>query len=204
MEPTDRGSVYVRRRFEHREAKLRIIAHVSGAANNRLDWVNEFFCSLNVAWIAVAFELWRPQSVIYQIGGWQARHRFWHRISGEPYVVLDQVFWSVILAIAIFLILRSLASIWALGLPFRAVSGTIAISGFPLVVLLHWPLSTIYSIRLVQWRFPRFIVSLAVIEVAVSIFCITLYLFRKWRLSSVPNFILLVAHFGLWAWATGS
>jgi hypothetical protein len=76
------------------------------ATDTRLERIVQLLLSLNVAWIAVAYELWRINSVINQSGSWEIWRRYWHTISDEPYGAMEQVLWAVVLATLIFLFLR--------------------------------------------------------------------------------------------------
>jgi hypothetical protein len=170
---------------------------------NRPAWASEFLLSLNVAWMAVAFELWRPGSLIYKFGGFPLWKGYWLKIGVGPYGVLDQIFWSVILAVVIFLIIRAVTCISSSGRAFRAISGIIVIAGFPMLTLAFWPESlNYYSVQLIEERFPHFLTSLAAIEAALATISAACYALRKWPFGNASSAILLILHFGLWVCLT--
>lgn len=168
---------------------------------NRLQWISELLLSLNVAWIAVAFELSRPTSLIYKFGGFPLWKRYWLKIGTGPYGVFDQLFWSLILALAIFLGLSLVTRIWSPGRYFHVISGLVVIAGFPALTLRFWTWALSYSVQLIDQRFQHFHAA-AAMEIVVAIICATCYALRKWPLGTAPSLALLTVHFGYWIWLT--
>ena len=159
-------------------------------------WIHELLFSFNVAWIAVWYERIRPQPIWYNYGR-QTLYRYWHAISSESETVFEQVIWSVALAATLFLFLRLLAKFHTPGSCFRAIAGATSIAGFPFLAL-GFPILFSDPLRIKSCALWLLLETVGVLV------CGALYFMGRWPLRTAPSMGLLVLHFSLWAWMTGS
>jgi hypothetical protein len=152
--------------------------------------IQEALFSLNLAWILVWHERWRSkrQSSL-------THYLYTHIRFIEPQTVIEQVCWSVIIGVSIFLLLWLFSQFWTTEALMSTLGGGVSIAGFPLFVV-TFPLMFFHlSIRAYD---PIF-----VFETIVALVCGGLYHLRKWPVPEGVGFVLVILHFGLWAWVSG-
>lgn len=160
------------------------------------DRAHKLVFSFLVAWLAVWHEHLTPRPIWGATSAWV--RNYWSRISPEPVIVLEQVVWSAVLGSVLFLVVH----LYAMFRPRRrsfvgALTGVASICGFSFFALL-FPMSFFYPFRVESWTFWL------ALEIAALLICGTLYWIGKWPCSTGPTVGLLVLHFGLWAWVTGT
>jgi hypothetical protein len=152
---------------------------------------------MNVAWM---FEWYDRQQGRPGLFPWMEYSPFLKRLYAhvgmiDPGVVLEQVVWSVTLALLIFFFLRLLAFFLSTQLFLRTVAGAVAVLGFPLFYLIIANY-TFYGLGS-GTRTPG-----VWLEVAAALTCCVLYYLRK--LPPPIGVALLALHFGFWGRAAGS
>lgn len=169
--------------------------------------VYEASFSLNVAWIVV----WHYSRTAK--GGWLfspwANRFYWHFHTFEPEVAVAQVLWSAALCCIGFLGLRLLSWFSATEVFLRTIAGLLAVLGLPVAALalrgFSNPAGEILVGDYYQWFYPteayRFWLW---IEVLVVFACVGLYYLKSQQVSGWLGSVLLLLHFSLWSWATGS
>lgn len=157
----------------------------------RLLRLQEALFSLNLAWILVWYErtLSKRQSSL-------AHFLYTHIRFIEPQTVVEQVCWSVIVGVSIFLLLWLFSQLWTTEALVRILGGAVSIAGFPLLVVTV-PLLFFHPLTIETYA-PIFI-----FETLVVLLCGGLYHFRKWPVPESLSLVLLFLHFGLWAWVSG-
>jgi hypothetical protein len=119
----------------------------------------------------------------------------------EPITILEQVVWSFLLALYVFLLLRLLAWFSPTRAFLHTLAGTFAIAGFPLFASC-FPYDFLQS-DVLRSRFAIGFYWLF-LELAFVLVCGFLYYSRKWPIPAPLSILLLLLHFGLWAWVTAS
>jgi hypothetical protein len=152
--------------------------------------IQEALFSLNLAWILVWHERVRSkrQSSL-------AHYLYTHIRFIEPQTVVEQVCWSVIVGVSIFILLWLLSKFWTTESLMRALGGAVSIAGFPLLVV-AFPFAFFHLC--IQAYAPIF-----VCETLAVLLCGGLYYLRKWPVPEGLSLVLLFSHFGLWAWVSG-
>jgi len=178
----------------------RIVQHGSRALRP-LGWVQLFLFSLNLAWIAVWYELYRKLGFFLGFwldADWPVRYLGWRVplwMPESPWV-LHQVVLSFIFCIPVLLGFLFLARLSAANVLLRAFAGAFAIAAYPLFAL----------------SFPEFFAcrsgikgneTLLSIETVLVLVWGVLYYLRKCSLSWAVAVPLLLSHFSLWAWKAG-
>jgi hypothetical protein len=170
----------------------------------------EMLLSLNISWLLVWYERQRNILSRIPIVGKLLNSYLWRLYVGshmtEPQTTLDQVAWSVLVAVCLFLIFHLLGSFAPTTIVLKAVGGAIAVAGLPLSGLLY-PLlflepytpdpSTLQGQFAVDERW-------LILEATVALICALLYYFRKWPVPMPVSVLILGLHFGLWAWVSGN
>jgi hypothetical protein len=153
--------------------------------------LQEALFSLNLAWILVWHErvFSKRQSSL-------AHYLYTHIRFIEPETVPEQVCWSVIVGVSIFLLLWLLAQFSMTETLMRTLGGAVSFAGFPLLVV-TFPFAFFSPLRIEAYS-PVF-----VFETLVVLLCGALYHLRKWPVPEGLSLVLLLLHFGLWAWVSG-
>lgn len=162
--------------------------------------IQEFFFFLNLAWLAIWSQATSSKSIFF----WRHDLPFVHYLylhSGvfEPEWVVDQIVWSLCLAVLLFGLMQFLRRPWRVSPVLQIPAGVIAVAGFPLLAL-YKPILFFRNPRLTNagLTWPLFF------EIAAAVACACFYYLRKWPLPSAASVLLLVMHFGLWTWLTGT
>jgi hypothetical protein len=124
------------------------------------------------------------------------RYLYTHTRFVEPQTVIEEVCWSLVVGVSIFLLLRLLSQFWLIGALMRTVAGAVALAGFPIFAA-AFPFAFFYPLRIEAYA-PLFLV-----ETLVVLVCGILYYLRKWPLPAGLGVALLFLHFGLLAWVSG-
>jgi hypothetical protein len=161
----------------------------------RAQYIQEFLFSLNVAFLAVAARsmaaAWLPW-----VGKIQLSLNHHWRLPPESSVGGDFALSSIafVLALCIFVIVRLLSIVSVAGVLLLWITGIVS-----LVALPAWWL---YFSR--QFPVPANLPNLAstwlFLEIAASMLCTVLYLWRKWPLPGWGSTLLLILHFVFWGW----
>jgi hypothetical protein len=153
--------------------------------------IQEALFSLNLAWILVWHERVRSkrQSSL-------AHYLYTHIRFIEPQTVVEQVCWSLIVGVSIFLLLWLLSKLWTTETLMRTLGGAVSIAGFPLLVV-TMPFVLLHRL-IIEAYAPIF-----VFETFLVLLCGGLYHLRKWPVPESLSLVLLFLHFGLWAWVSG-
>lgn len=166
---------------------------MTAVMGQRMRWLHEIFFSLNLAWIAV----WRwrmGRSVpLYPLP--VVRYLYGHTHFVEPQTVIEQVCWSVIVGMFIFVLVRLISRLWLVEALMRTVAGALALAGFPFFSL------TDRFAHLMPLRTDAYAPFL-LFETLVVLLCATLFYVGKWHLPAGLSIALLFLHFTLWAWIT--
>jgi hypothetical protein len=153
--------------------------------------IQEALFSLNLAWILV----W-PERTRSKLQSSLAHYFYTHIRFIEPQTVIEQVCWSVIVGVSIFLVLWLFSKFWTTETFMRTVGGAMSFTGFPLLVmtvpLLFFPPLTIEKYA-----------PILVFETLLALLCGGLYHLRKWPVPEALSLVLLFLHFTLWAWVSG-
>jgi hypothetical protein len=153
--------------------------------------IQEAFFSLNLAWILVWHERWRSKQQSFL-----AHYLYTHLRFIEPQTVIEQVWWSLIIGIFIFLFLRLLSHCGRLERLLLSPGAAVSIAGFPMLVV-TFPLWFDHFVRIEQYT------PILVFEMLLVLLCGGLYHLRKWPIPESLSLIVLLLHFGLWAWVSG-
>lgn len=159
-------------------------------------WTHEGIFSLNVAWGVV----WVERVNAKHLGGpivassfarlFQMPILYLASIGGRP--VVEQIVWSLALALIVFVSLRGLSRFAVTEVVLKTIAGVSAIVIFPMAMWL--PAGPAYQIA------PYHI---APTEVVVVLFCGAVYYLRKLPISDPLMLAILLVHFITWAWITG-
>lgn len=181
------------------------MTRVTDSPRGPLRWVYEFLFSLNLVWAVVWVE--RAKSKLPE-GPFVApfvpaliRRVYRHVGALQGETVWDQIIWSIVLAAFIFLILRLAARFWIAGAFLRSLAGISALAAFPLAAL-QYPIGFLQA--------PAFGNPFAIRtpwlagEVIFILICGSLYYLGKWPIANGLSILLLILHFGLWSWLTGT
>lgn len=172
-----------------------------------LRWVYEVSFSLNVAWIVV-WHYSRTAKGPWVFSPWV--HRFYrHFPTREPEVVVAQVLWSIVFCFIGFLVLRLLSWFSATEMFLRTIAGSLSVLGLPVAALTLGGFSNPAGEVLVgdyyQWFYPTEAYRLGLwVEVLVVSACVVLYYLKPGQVSGWLGSVLLLLHFSLWSWASGS
>jgi hypothetical protein len=172
-----------------------------------LRWVYEVSFSLNVAWIVV-WHYSRTTEVFWLLSPWVNKF-YWRFHTLEPEVVVAQVLWSAVLCFIGFVGLRLLSWFSATEVFLRTIAGSLSVLGLPVAALILGGFSNPAGEILVgdyyQWFYPTEAYRLALwVEVLVVFACVVLYYLKPGRVSGWLGSVLLLLHFSLWSWASGS
>jgi len=163
-------------------------------------WIHEICFSFDLAWLTIWSQATRKGTILFWYGDLPfVRYLYRHSGISLPEWVLEQILWSLCLAVVIFIVLRLLALGRLENLFLRIPAGTLAIAGFP-VLAVSLPISFFrgpepWSPAASHWLF---------VEIAISLICAFLYYFRKWPVPAGISVLFLVLHFGFWSWLTGA
>lgn len=162
----------------------------------RVRWAYEFFLGSAIAWTLVWLDRPRENPILPEIDrSLPLRHLNDKLGLVEPSTVFFQVFWSAVLAVCVFLILR-LISRTERGMSFVGkFGGVFAVLAFP-VLFLSCPSMTFTPARIQHNR-----EALLSEVVAVGFAVVFLSLRKSTKLGFVLLFYFL--HFSIWAWAAG-
>jgi hypothetical protein len=162
-------------------------------------YVHEFCFSLNLAWM---FEWYDRQKGHPGFFPWAEFSPFLKRLYGhvgmnEPGTVIEQVVWSVLLALLLFFLIRVLASFLATDLFLEIIGGAVAVVGFPTFYLVFASSSFSANGGGTHRPWPWLEIALALV------FC-ALFYFRKFPIPAFIAVLLLGLHFVYWGWVAGS
>jgi hypothetical protein len=119
----------------------------------------------------------------------------------ESRAVLGQVVLSFLIASLLFMFLRLISRFVETKEFLRTIAGATALVGFPLFAL-SFQFYFGGPIYFLSYHSAGFYYLL--VEVLVVLVCGVFFYLRKWPVPTLPSILLLVFHFGLWAWITGS
>jgi hypothetical protein len=159
-----------------------------------LCWAHEALFSLNLAWILIWRERMRSSARLYALP--IVRYLYTHIRFVEPQTVIEQVCWSLVVGVSIFLLLRLLSQFWLIGALMRTVAGAVALAGFPIFAV-AFPFAFFNALRIEAYG------PLVLVETLVVLVCGILYYLRKWPFPAGLGVALLFLHFGLLAWVSG-
>lgn len=147
--------------------------------------------SLNLAWIIVWFErtLSKRQFLF-------AHYLYTHLRFVEPQTVIEQVCWSLIIGIFIFVLVWLLSHFGRVERLMLNLGAGISIAGFPMLAV-TFPLLFFHFVRIEAYT------AVLVFEMLLALLFSCLYRLRKWPVPQPVSLILLLFHFGLWAWVSG-
>ena len=167
-------------------------------------WIYEFMFSMNISWLIVWFERQRGSPNRIPLVG-QPINSYIHRLYGgshmiEPQSTLDQVIWSLLVALCIFLLLRLLARFSPTSIFLRTLAGAVSLAGLSLSVL-FWPglfLEPHHSSGPYAYKGP-FVVDerWLIVEVMIVLACGFAYYLRAWPVPASLSIILLFYIFRL-------
>jgi len=164
-------------------------------------WAQFFLFSLNLAWIAVCYELGHVNGylALHLSWRWPVQYLGWRVPLYMPWPpgVAHQVVLSLALSVPLFLTFLLLARVAPVGVFLRAFAGVFAITAYPLFALRfpdHFPYATAIAEN----------ATLLSLETGVVLVWGVLYCLRKWPLSWAVGVPLLFSHFSLWAWKAGN
>ncbi len=170
-------------------------AKPSRMENNLLRWLHEFLFSLNLSWIVIWLERGHPSWPLAVERSPYLLKLYGRLRLGEPPTILDQVIWSFLLAVLVFLLLRSAARLNVARLLLRTLAGVFALTAFPSFYL-AFPSNAMGPFQ----SAPHAL--LLVIETFCALLCgILFYL----ELVTVPPIVyvgLALLHFSFWSWLT--
>jgi len=162
-------------------------------------WTNIYLFSLNLAWMTTTYNAasWdmthhQPLSDRRLLSLWFLYQRI--EIPAPP-IAFFMLAWAFALSLPVFLILFLMARTSLARNCLRAFAGAFAIVGYPFFALFStdWVFGSL--------RIPRSELGLFLEAVAVLAFGVLYYL-RRWPFSTRASVLLLLVHFGLWAWVT--
>ncbi len=179
---------------------MTIMMRLTPATKERiLQWTHELLFSMNCAWMMVWVNRQRERPWIFP---WTEQVPFllrWYRHIHliEPTSVLEQVVWSILAGVVIWIVLRLLARFILTRIVLRDFAGPFALAGFPFFAL---------CFSGAFFNPPRISThgTLLLLETVAVLICGILYSLRKWPLPVPLNIFFLFLHFGLWAWVTGN
>jgi len=170
-------------------------------SNSRLQslplWI-AYLLSLNIAWIVI----WHSRVNSHALFSWTGAALYIGELArrlriSEPATVLEQVVWSVAFSVVVFSLLFLPTLFPSLRNLVYYPSGVFALAGFPLLAVC-FPGDLFYPTRIRSYSLLLLLETVAVLIPG------SLYYFRKWPVPLGRITALLIFHFGLWSWATGS
>jgi hypothetical protein len=163
---------------------------------------NIILFSLNVAWMTTLYVLLHTNislgvGEVFTVFHW----RFW---MPEPGWVVGQVVYSLLLCIPFSLFFFLLARLSRAGRYLPAIAGTVAIAALPFYAL-HVGGSA-FSLRdeNLALAFPSPVFLVLALEALAVLVCALVCYVRRWRVPIALSTLVLLLHFGLWAWASGN
>jgi hypothetical protein len=190
---------------------------LAGRTSNRpirlLESASEVLFSLNLAWVFV----WIERAVDRRFGRYSVHfngfsrfidHLF-RRVSIAPSLtILDQIAWSFLLAVILFLFVRLVSRFSSTPIYIGVLTAIVAISASPIASLL---LPRVYSIpsevlvgQYYQWLYRAELYrGWLFLELIVAVICTVLYCLRRMFVDPSMAILFLLLHFGLWSWITG-
>jgi hypothetical protein len=167
----------------------------TAVVKRQCSWTHEILFSLNLAWMVIWYERVRSSTRLGSLPIVRYLYRNTHFV--EPKTVIEQVCWSVVVGVSIFVVFRLLSRLSVTRAFLRTVGGALALTGFPFFTV-SFPLALFSPLRIEAcgpWLIP---------EALVVLLCGSLYYLRKWPLSAGPSVGLVLLHFSLWSWASGT
>ncbi len=160
-------------------------------------WI-AYLLSLNIAWIVI----WHARVSSHALFSWIQAPLYLEGLSrrlriSEPPTVLEQLVWSLGLSVVVLALLLLPKLFLPLRNPVYFAVGVFAVAGFPLLALC-FPDDLFYPTRIRSYSLLLFVETAAVLILGL------LYYFRKWSVPWAPSTALLISHFGIWSWVTGS
>lgn len=134
------------------------------------------------------------QGYVVTLTGWA--YQLVSPIGGQT--ILEQLIWSLSLAMIGFILLRLLSGLVLTDVTLRTVGGILAVVAFPLACVFA-PFGLISP----NYRNPACSIGLT-LELAVVLILGALYYLRKPAFSLPMMAAILFFHFGVWAWVTSS
>ena len=177
-------------------------------------WANLYLFSLNLAWITTTYKAasW-TMTDYWLLAGRQLLYLYRKIHMPNPPICFFILVWAFALSVPIFLILLLMARASRARTCLRAFAGAFAIVAYPFFALLlstDWiigppesGLGIMGPLRIPEseWRLLLGTSGLLLETVAV-LACGVLYYLRRWPHSTRVGALLLLGHFGLWAWVT--
>ena len=163
-------------------------------------WANLYLFSLNLAWMTTAY---RGVALLTLSDSWAPTSRLLEFLSREirmsaPPIALFTVVCAYVLSLPIFLILLLMARALLTRTGSGALAGAFAIVGYPFFALTLTGYLYDEPKNIHAHEFGLLLETVAVLAGGV------LYYLRRWPLSTSLSLLLLLVHFGLWAWVTNS
>jgi hypothetical protein len=156
-----------------------------------------YLLSLNVAWIVV----WHVGVTSSSLHFWRSSLYLAHLSQrlhiDEPSIVLQQLVWSLIASVVVLAVMLLLTYFASIRNAVYFAVGVFAVAGFPFLALC-FPDDLFYPRRI------RSHSLLLLIETAAILIAGSIYYFRKWSVPLARSIAVLIPHFAIWAWATGS
>lgn len=164
-------------------------------------WATRALLALDLSWMMI----WRERTFsppwfsrfCWPYAHWPVRLLFWWFWMPEPPTVLGQVALSFLLSIPIFLFLLLLMRVSLTRVFLGFFTAIFAIAGYPFFAL-RFPDYFMYPQRITGYGPLLLLETMAVLSGAI------LFYLRKLLLPSTAGVLLLLLHFGLWAWLTGN
>jgi hypothetical protein len=160
-----------------------------------------FLFSLNLSWIFVFYASNKPMFFHWLYFLHFDRELYSRIRTHEPEIAVVQVFWSVILAIPVNLILRMLSISKSSAVWLESIAGIIVLAGFPLCAI-YRPVD-FFQPTAYQNNFAIPSIWL-VCEVGIVVLCGLLYLVKWSRIPVIVVAFPMFVHFLFWAYLTGS
>jgi hypothetical protein len=165
--------------------------------NKEVGWTHEFLFSLNCSWVWIWIERGRPSWPFLVERSPRLMRLYGSFRLSEPPTVLDQVMWSLVLGVLIFLVLRVIAHLDVTRFVLCTFAGGFALVAFP-AFYLFFPAHALGPFETL--RHP---IALLVELVVVVVFGSLFYL-KRFPIPFAASIVLLLLHFGLWACVTSS
>jgi hypothetical protein len=173
--------------------------------------VYEMLLSFDISWLLVWYGRQRGiLSAIPIMGKPLNSHLsslYMHTHITEPQTTLDQVTWSVLVGVCVFLAFHLLGSFAPTTIFLSTVGGAIAVAGLPLSGLLYpllflepHPAPHPFTLQGPFAIDERWLI----LEATVALMCALLYFLRRWPVPTLLSILILGLHFGLWAWVSGN
>jgi len=190
---------------------------LAGRTSNRpirlLESASEGLFSLNLAWVLV----WIERAVDRRFGRYSVHfngfsrfidHLFQRVLIAPSLTVLDQIAWSFLLALILFLSVRLVSRFSTMPIYIGVLIAVVAISASPIASLLLPRVYSIPSAALVNQYYQVFYRAelyrgWLFLELIVAVIFTVLYCLRRMFVHPSVLILFLLLHFGLWSWITG-